>query len=250
MIGGVALTSIAMGIALGLLITWVVWPVQFTNADPADLRPASKDDYLRMISAAYAVDGDLAAAKQWLEQLGVKNPAQAINNLIAQPKGSAGDGSSLDALSNLELALNIKADTTPPPTLKPGETAQAVIVVTTPTEPVSSFTLVEHAQLSCSDEPDAPHLRFIVRDASGHDLPNMGIQIRSATGDDTVYTGLKPERGVGYADFEATPGTFSVTLLNARSDTVSDLVIGDAPANCRTDRGATPRGWKLVFQQK
>ena len=149
------------------------------------------------------------------------------------------------------MALNVKADSVAqPPTLKPGQTPQAVIVVTTPTEPVPTFTLVEHTQLSCTDEPDAPHLRFIVRDANGHDLPNVASQIRSAAGDDTVYTGLKPERGVGYADFEATPGTFSVTLLNAQSDTVSDLLIGDAPANCRTDRGATPRGWKLVFQQQ
>ncbi len=204
-----------------------------------------------MISAAYQVDGDLTIAKQRLEQLGVKNPTLAISDLISRTSATPSAASSLDALSNLQLALNMKADSaTQQPTLKPGETPQAVIIVTTPTEPVASFTLVEHTQLSCTDEPDAPHLRFIVRDASGHDLPNVAIQIRSAAGDDTVYTGLKPERGVGYADFEATPGTYSVTLLNARSDTVSDLLIGDAPANCRTDRGATPRGWKLVFQQQ
>jgi hypothetical protein len=245
------LTSLALGIALGLLIAWVLLPVQFTNADPADLRQSAKDDYVRMISAAYHVDGDLATARLRLKQLGVTNPTLAINDLISRTSATPSAAASLGALSNLQLALNVKADSVAQqPTLKPGQTPQAVIIVTTPTEPVASFTLVEHTQLSCTDEPDAPHLRFIVRDANGHDLPNVAIQIRSAAGDDTVYTGLKPERGVGYADFEATPGTFSVTLLNAQSDTVSDLLIGDAPANCRTDRGATPRGWKLVFQQQ
>ncbi len=245
------MTSLALGIALGLLLAWVVLPVQFVNANPGDLRQSAKDDYVRMISAAYQVDGDLATARQRLQQLGVTNPSQAINNLIARTSATPSAAASLAPLSNLQLALNVKADSAaPPPTLKPGQTPQAIIVVTTPTEAVATFTLVEHTQLSCSDEPGAPHLRFIVRDASGHDLPNVAIQIRSAAGDDTVYTGLKPERGVGYADYEATPGDFSVTLLNARSDTVSDLLIGDAPANCRTDRGATPRGWKLVFQQQ
>jgi hypothetical protein len=55
---------------------------------------------------------------------------------------------------------------------------------------------------------------------------------------------------VGYADFDATPGVFSVTIPNTASERTGDLLIGEPPANCRNDRGSTPRGWKLVFQQK
>ena len=245
MIGGAALTSIALGIAIGLVVTWVLLPVQYTNADPADLRPSHKDDYIRMIGAAYQVDGDLATAKQRLSQLGVSDPARTIDDLITRDKTASVADGNLNALNVLAQALAA----TPKPTVSARET-QAIIVVAIPTETVLRFGMIEHTQLGCVDEPDAAHLRFIVRDASGRDLPNIGIQIRSADGDDTVFTGLKPERGVGYADYEATPGTFSVTIIDAQSDTVSDLLIGDAPANCKADRGATPRGWKLVFQQK
>ena len=125
-----------------------------------------------------------------------------------------------------------------------------MIVAATPTPTAQTFSLVEHMQLGCEEEPDAAYLVFVVRDADGQELPNVGIQVRWSGGDDIVYTGLKPERGVGYADFQAVPGTFSVTIINAQSDQVSDLVIGDPPADCGADHGATPRGWKLIFQQQ
>lgn len=235
------MSSVALGIAIGLVITWGVWPVRYANVDLIDLRQSYKDDYIRMISTAYQMDGDIAAAKQRLSQLGLSNPVQAINNLVSRDNASSGNPNDLDALTSLALALSAKTQVPTP---------QTIVVVETPTEQVSSFALVEQTQLSCTDEPDAPHLRIVVRDASGRDLPNVGIQIRWAGGDETIYTGLKPERGLGYADFEATPGTFSVTLVNAQSDTVSDLLIDEAPANCKIDHGTTPRGWKLVFQQK
>ena len=246
-VGISALTSLALGLAIGLAITWLLWPVQYSNADATDLRPSIKDDYIRMIGAAYQLDGDPAAAKQRLNQLGLNNPAQSINELIARDRAASASAASLQALTRLAQSISIK-----PAALAARQTSapQAVVVETTPTVVVPTFKLVEHTQLSCQDEPNAAHLLFIVRDVVGNDLPNVGIQIRWKGGEDIVYTGLMPEHGVGYADFEATPGTFSVTILNAQSDTVSDLVIGDAPANCKNDRGATPRGWKLVFQQQ
>jgi hypothetical protein len=232
---------------IGLAVTWVVWPVQYSNADATDLRPAYKDDYLRMISAAYQVNGDLTAAKQQLSQLGLNNPTLSINNLIARDKTSSTSYASLEALASLAQSISVKPDQV---AAQPTSAPQAVVIVTTPTVAIPIFKLVEHMQLSCVDEPDAAHLRFIVRDLKGNDLPNVGIQIAWSGGDDTVYTGLMPERGTGYADYEAAPGTYSVTILGAQSDTVSDLVVGNAPADCKTDRGATPRGWKLVFQQQ
>ena len=246
-LGIAALISLVLGLLIGLAVTWVVWPVQYSNTDAADLRPAYKDDYLRMISAAYQVNGDLAAAKQQLSQLGLSNPAQSIKNLIARDKAASASRASLDALTMLAQSISVKPDQV---AARPTSAPQAVIVVTTPTAAIPTFKLVEHTQLSCVDEPDVAHLRFIVRDANGNDLPNVGIQITWSGGDDTVYTGLMPERGVGYADYEAAPGTYAVTILGAQSDTVSDLIVGDAPTNCKTDRGATPRGWKLVFQQQ
>jgi len=240
-IGGAALLSLVAGIALGLLITWVLWPVEFTNADPADLRQSLKDDYVRMVSTAYALDGDLAAAERRLALLGLANSTQTFNDLIARGNES-NDPSTQEALIELGTALGLKlqfVSQRPTPTIS---------VIAAPTETVPAFTLVEHTQLGCAEEPEPAHLRFIVRDASGRDLPNVGIQIRGENSDETIYTGLKPERGVGYADYEVAPGTYSVTIVNARGETVSNLIVGEAPTNCKADRNATPRGWKLVFQ--
>jgi len=233
-----------------LIVTWVLWPVEFKNADVADLRQSYKDDYLRMISSAYQADGDLQAAKERLSEIRLADPVQSINDLIARDKTSPTYAASLDALGYLSKSISAPSSGAAGQT-PVNLTPQAIMIVAaTPTPLAPTFSLVEHTQLSCQDEPDAAYLIFVVRDVNGQDLPNVGIEVRWAGGDDIVYTGLKPERGVGYADYQAAPGTFSATIVNAQGDEVSDLVIGDPPVDCRTDRGATPRGWKLVFQQQ
>jgi hypothetical protein len=244
--------SLVIGVALGLLITWVIWPVEFKNADPADLRPALRDDYVRMISLAYEADGDIAIAQQRLGALHLANPAQTFNDLVEREIRDANDPATQDALIHLAEALKFKPPYSalrPPP--KPrGDTSITIFVVATPAARVPSFALVEHAQLSCADEPENAYLRFFVRDATGHDVPNIAIDIRGKDVNETLVTGLKPERGIGYADYEAAPGTYAVTILNSQSETIANLVIGEMPANCKADKGVTPRGWKLVFQQK
>ncbi|MCI0475309.1 MAG: hypothetical protein L0Y55_03625 [Anaerolineales bacterium] len=235
-----------------MLITWVIWPIEFKNADPADLRPALKDDYVRMVSLAYEADGDIAVAQQRLGALNLANPVQTFTDLIEREIRNANDPATQDALIHLSHALGFKLPYTalrPPPTPRGGTTI-TITVVATPVSRVPVFKLVEHAQLSCLDEPESARLKFFVRDAAGNDLPNVAIQIRSKDLIETIYTGLKPERGIGYADYEAAPGAYAVTVLNSQSETIANLVIGEMPANCKADRGQTPRGWKLVFQQK
>ncbi len=255
------LAGLAIGLALGLTITWVLWPVEYTNADPADLRPSYKDDYVRMVAAAYQMNGNLSVAKRRLAQLNLGAPAQTVNDFLAREKTNPNTKTQI-ALARLDQSLY--ADLTPRPsptitrTVPSTPTAVAAITASTaptptvaaPTVVIPAFRLIERTSLTCSDEPEQAHLRFFVRDASGKDLPNVAIEIRWATGDDTVYTGLKPERGVGYADFQAAPDTYSVSILNATGESARDLRVGEPPANCRSDRGATPRGWKLVFQQQ
>ena len=234
---------------MGLGLSWGVFPLQYTNADVTDLRQSHKDDYVRMIGAAYDLDGNAAAAKQRLDHLGLDNSVQTINALIDQETRS-GNSSSASTLVRLRRALTSTAVAVQ--TVAPTQviTPTVIYVVATPEIPVAAYTLVEKTQLSCVDEPETAKFQVKVRDMAGREIPNIGIEIRWDSGAETIYTGLKPERGLGYADFEAPAGTFSVTILNAKSETVSNLVIGQPPANCKNDRGATPRGWKLVFQQK
>jgi hypothetical protein len=243
------LLGLIAGIALGLVITWGVWPVEFKNADPVDLRQSLKDDFVRMASVAYESDANLETARRRIQSLELGDPTQTFDNLIAlekNPKNSI----TRDSLIHLGQALGLKLPYTAQRAAPGVPTPATIFVVATPIPSVLTFRLVEHSQLNCTDEPDTARLRITVRDNNGRDLPNIGIEIRSADVNETIYTGLKPERGVGYADYETTPGTYAVRILDAESETVSDLVIGDTPTNCQADRGATPRGWKLVFQQK
>ena len=55
-----ALASLIVGVALGLLLTWVIWPVEFKNADPADLREKGRKLFagpVDFIWAAAKIDG-------------------------------------------------------------------------------------------------------------------------------------------------------------------------------------------------
>ncbi len=243
---GLSLASVAAGFIIALFITWVIWPVEYTNADPSDLRSSYKEDYVRMISTAYQMDGNLARAKSRLAQLKLGNPAQFANTLASREKQPG-----KTALLNLSQALAgipVSQRPTPGPTL-----GSLPTLALTPTREVPAFRLVERTLLSCADDAEAALLRVFVRDSQGRDLPDVGVEVRWSTGDDTIYTGLKPERGVGFADFEVVPDTYSVTVqsyksANVSSDTAAGLAVGEPPANCRADRGTTPRGWKLVFQ--
>jgi tRNA threonylcarbamoyladenosine modification (KEOPS) complex Pcc1 subunit len=247
---GAGMLSLLLGIAIGLIITWGFWPVEFKNADLADLRPAIKDDYVRMISAAYELTGDLPTAQRRIQALKLTNPIQTFDSLIAGERKNLSNSLAQDSLIHLAQALGLKVPYTAERAAPGAPTPITVYVVATPVSQVPSFRLVEHVQLTCTEESDTGHLRIFVKDSAGKDLPNVAIEIRSDDTTETIYTGLKPEHGIGYADYETTPGKYTVTILNADSDVVSELTVGDPPTDCKTDRGKTPRGWKLVFQQK
>ncbi len=68
------LLGIAGGVGLGLLIGWWLWPVTYTNTSPANLRADYRDEYIRLIASAYAVDGDLGRAEDQLAQLNPEEP--------------------------------------------------------------------------------------------------------------------------------------------------------------------------------
>lgn len=247
-VSSTAIVSVLIGIGIGLVVAWAFWPVEYVNADPSDLRQRYKDDYVRMIGAAYVADGNLSRAQERLKLLGASFSAKSFGDLLIREQKSGRDVPTLNALALLAQGMGFGAMTIPTPT----PAAEVIISNNSPqpVQPVPSFQIAERAMLSCAEELSQARLQFIVRDTQGKDLPNIGIDVRWTNGEDTVYTGLKPERGAGYADFEAAPGNYTVSIANAQSETAENMSIGDPPANCRNDRGQTPRGWRLVFQQK
>ncbi len=64
------LLGLAIGTGLGLAVGWIVWPTEFTDANPSVLQETYRQDYVQMIADAYALDKDLPAAQARLNELG------------------------------------------------------------------------------------------------------------------------------------------------------------------------------------
>lgn len=76
------LLGLAIGIGLGLAVGWVFWPTQFTDANPAVLDDNYRRDYLLLIADSYALDNNLAAAQQRIDDLGEEGSQFVLSVLI------------------------------------------------------------------------------------------------------------------------------------------------------------------------
>ena len=91
----------------------------------------------------------------------------------------------------------------------------------TPT-PIPRFDLAEQ-YLVCDAAPG--QLRVMVVDRAGEQMPNVELLVRWDGGDDRFITGLKPDVGPGYADFQMQKGvTYQLTVIGAESDVAQGIL--------------------------
>ncbi len=116
--------AFVLGVVLGLVVLgWWLWPVQWTNADPADLKAGYKESYLQMIADAYALTGNTEVAGTRLEALkgaGEEDvDISAMLNDLVKARIAAGNADAAIRLQGLFLAMVLP----PPPTPEeaPGE---------------------------------------------------------------------------------------------------------------------------------
>ena len=96
----------------------------------------------------------------------------------------------------------------------------------------------------CDPNVDGPLLIILAESNTGQPLPDVEAIVNWEGGEDHFFTGLKPELGLGYADFAMTPGVVYSLRLADGSQPISDLT----PAECETPRGERYWGaWQLVF---
>jgi len=100
-----ALVGLGIGVALGLLVGWVLWPVRYTNTAPAQLRQDYRNDYVLMTAAAYQVEGDLEAARARLALLDPERPARPVVELAETLIAEGGRSTDIQMLSALADAL-------------------------------------------------------------------------------------------------------------------------------------------------
>src|SRR5262249_26826195 len=87
-----ALLATGVALVVGFFVGWFVmgwwlWPVDFVNGSPAQLRPDLQQDWVRLTAAEYAVSPNIDRAASRISALGSTAP-QVISDTIA---GSTGD---------------------------------------------------------------------------------------------------------------------------------------------------------------
>lgn len=245
--------GLALGLGLGIAYTQLIDPLVITNADPADLRPedeqmyvvaavqeyAASQDLERLVFRLLAVDpdkdpfqvaADTACALIRSGEVDSLTDFEVIRNLraIYEPQGVA---ASCDVtFSNTAVPITIVAPTpsmTPPPTITPVATKTPTpdiaplpintpLPTITPVERENSSFREAYVEQFC-DPALSGVIEVYVRDTNGLGIPGTPIQVMwdNAQKSQIFYTGLKPERGDDYADFEMEEGqVYTVGVLN------------------------------------
>jgi hypothetical protein len=89
------------GLLIGLLLGWVIWPVQWMNAAPENLHPGYQDVYLTALIDSYTRNPDAQLAKSRFEDMGSAG-LEAFARLKANP-GSL----TPDQIAAFEAAVNV-----------------------------------------------------------------------------------------------------------------------------------------------
>lgn len=251
---GPVLLGIVVGLVAGLVYGWVVQPAGGRETAPVSLRADFQEEYVALIAAAYAADGNLVRARARLSLLPGAEESDRIAAL-AQARLAAGrPESEVRALALLaEDLLGREPTPTASPTSSRATPATRVpptaVATSRPTStPAPSPTpgapfVLESRRLVCDDPAPEPRLQVIILDASGEGVPNRLVRVIWDAGQDQFYTGLKPERGIGFGDFTLAADTeYAVQLAD------SDVIVtGLRAEGC--PGGERLGSWVLTFIQ-
>lgn len=132
-----------------------------------------------------------------------------------------------------------RSTSTPNPTITPLPTR-------TPTSTPGLDFILATQELICEYGRTQPMILVDVRDASDNPVPGKEIMVTWENHEDHFFTGLKPELGLGYADFVMQPAMVYSLRLAEGGQTVSGLT----PMECEAQNDSRFLGsWLLVFIQ-
>jgi len=252
----IIIVMVAIGVAGGLLYTWVLDPVEYYDTAPDALHIQDKSIYANIIGDLYICEGDLNLTQARLAALGLEADGLTLTDLIEQYLDSGGRPE--DARNVAQLARDLGAsggvllvfgaEPVSSPQVDPSPTVPATDPALAPTmTPAPSFRLVEQTAL-CADAGQPGRIGIWVEDEGGIGLSGIQVVVSWAMGQDRLSTGLRPEQGKGYADFEMKPKVeYEVTLAELRGDVAEGLRSELAAGICPTDTIALD--WRLVFQR-
>lgn len=275
--------GLSIGLALGLVYTWVLAPVEEFDTRPAQLSAEARTRYLTAISLAYRADGDLRRAVNRLVELrlpgdpfqvladtacelfrdGVESNSErnAIEAMIAlyRPQGRSGcaDQSDLFVVEQATSTpfptaipstptLTPPASKTPTPSSPLNVTPPTLAPTRTPTEiPREDDFIIANIQTYCSVEL-AGLIEVYVQEPGQGEVPGMEIRVTWDGGEDHFFTGLKPERGLGYADFQMEANRTYTVDIPGRSPRSNPLTA----SQCFTENGQnSTTSYRVIFRR-
>lgn len=277
------LLGLAMGLALGLVYTWQIAPVIEFDTDPAQLSKEARTDYLIAISLAYRADGDLRLAVDRLLELGLAgDPFQAVADTACEvfrqgmediqtrnaieamiglygPQGRTGcaDDSGIFMVAQatptpfpteIPTTPTLRPPATKTPTLPPSvNVAPPTLAPTrTPTDiPNEDDYIIANIQTFCSVAM-AGTIEVYVQYPGVGEVPGERVRVFWDGGEDIFFTGLKPERGLGYADFTMDANRSYTVEIPGRSPRSTSLVA----TQCTVESGErSTTSYRVIFRR-
>jgi hypothetical protein len=248
------LLAVAAGVAGGLFYVWVLSPVDVHDSTPSALRASDKLVYLALVGDLYAFEGDLERAEGRLATLGLRPDGPTLAGFVEQALDAGGRPEDVRNLARLAEALGasggvlaVFAGPSPAPTLTPTPGLQPTPTLFPTATPAPAFLLTEQAEL-CAP-PGRPGLITVrVRDAAGQEMSGVQVLVSWTGGQDRFWTGLRPDLGAGYADFQMAPGVdYDVSLAAYPSEAARGLSSALSPGLC--GEGVSAVDWRLEFEQ-
>jgi hypothetical protein len=251
------------------------------DTEPWQLSDADRAQYIVAITLDYAYDGNLSRAVERLIQLKPKgDPIQEVADVACKlaTTGYVESSSGLRAIQSMMIFYQLQGRSGCADTLIPvGEQATTVVNIDLPTPtPVPPATKTPTPEGTVRATPTisivfippttqpqtdfaAPIIRtdcvaefsglieVFVQDFNGEGIPGQAVRVRWDEGQNTFYTGLKPERGPGYADFQMESGKGYTIDMPGRSDPSAQPLVADPCVTANGEQAITL--YRVFFRQ-
>lgn len=256
------LLGLILGVAGGLLLGWLVFPVLAAATVPAQLRADHREAQILMIAAALRADNNMERARQRLQVLGLGDTAGAVGALAVRAEKEGRDVLTRSVLQDLTLALGAPTQAASDaseaePTLDAGPTAAQPTAIPAATKvaalpsavpPVNAKSTYEMISTTPMCDPNQPSLslQVYVVDENSEELSGVPLELLSDGVVEKFFTGLKPERGGGYADFQMLPNVEYALQIDSQ---IPPLAAVSAP-QCNAGSANAFSGYLLVRWQR
>jgi hypothetical protein len=277
-------TGVFLGLILGVMSAWFLFPVDQSNNHPQSLRADYKLRYRVLTAIAYVANGDLGRAEARLNLLGEQI---TFHSLAAEAQIFLGEGE--DENTARAMALLAAGLENPNKTMgdvgigevpygTPSTKPAVVVDIGSPT-PTQTISVIENSTVSptatkmptftprpsstplpiqeggyvlskyplvCENQFDSPMIGVYVKDEQQQGMAGVELFATWEGGKDQFITGLKPEFGYGYADFEMQAGQLVQISLEEGKEKTPPL---DLPY-CLDSNGESYFGiWQVYYIQ-